>query len=223
MNSTAGSLRIWLLALLCATLGYGVYDQSRKQSIRMPVPISVSEKQDDAPVSDLSLGFKPLTDIADLNQMIDRPLFAQTRRPDPPGTEQPTAQPEPKKLPFNFELTGVMILNEQRVALLKQIKGRKVLQGTVGQTIEGWEIQLIEPNHVVMQRSGETRTLKLEDRPQIAPRRPAKVRKLKKQSISPSVQPRRQIIDRSRAPTRQEPENKSSPERLPPGVKPPEG
>ena len=124
------------------------------------------------------------------------PLFSQTRRPAPPATGQDEVQPVPNMLPFEFKLSGVMIVNEQRIALLNQTKGHKVWQGVVGQVIEGWEIRLIEPDHVVLERSGKTLTLKLKDRPQIAPRKPAAIRKRKGQATSPSVQPRRPAINR---------------------------
>ena len=55
---------------------------------------------------------------------------------------------------------------------------------------------LIEPDHVVLERSGKTLTLKLKDRPQIAPRKPAAIRKRKNRATSPSVQPRRPAINR---------------------------
>ena len=86
MNSGSGFLKVWLLALICAVLGYGVYAQSGRQYVNSPAPVSKPGKAGETSSVERFDKFKPLPDIADLSQLIDRPLFSQSRRP---GIPQP--------------------------------------------------------------------------------------------------------------------------------------
>ena len=199
MKSSSGALKVWLMVFVCGGLGYGVYKQSGRQ-IEYPPPLSKPAKQKAAPNVGDSQKLISLPDIADLNQLVDRPLFSQSRRPEILEPEPKAPPPEKKKSPLAIELTGVMIVGKSRIALLKQVRGKKSWQGEIGQTIEGWEIRNIEPNQIVLIQSGETRILKLVDRTPVKPRRPASRRRREIRKTPPLTPPNRPTFNRRLAP-----------------------
>ncbi len=120
---------------------------------RAPPPVSVS-----AP---------PLRGFS---ETLKRPLFRESRRPAPPGTEKSAAAPT--ALPLR--LIGVIITPDRRTALIRQSRSAEISELSVGQSVQGWSLERILPDRIVM-RSGDIReTYRLEaEAPPPVPARPA--------------------------------------------------
>jgi len=92
----------------------------------------------------------------------ERPLFAPSRRP-PADTEAAIAEASPQMLEFGFELVGVLISPQERLALVRQGGVPDLQRVGVGRSLNGWLVEAIEPDRVVF-RAGETvRELMLRD------------------------------------------------------------
>ena len=105
-------------------------------------------------VADPGFTMKPLDDFSEIAQ---RPLFIPSRRPLPPDTEPP--RPGPRKAErHRFTLKGVVIVGDERMAVLvnQRRRSRTVLRVVEGQQIDGWLVEAIMPDRVVL-RQGETR------------------------------------------------------------------
>lgn len=104
------------------------------------------------PVADPGFTMKPLDDFSEIAR---RPLFIPSRRPLPPDTEPP--RPGPRKAErHRFTLKGVVIVADERMAVLQRRRGRTALRVVEGQQIDGWLVEAIMPDRVVL-RQGETR------------------------------------------------------------------
>jgi hypothetical protein len=98
--------------------------------------------------------------MSTFSEFVDRPLFTPSRRPPPPKTATPaetTAKSE------NFDLIGVIISSDERMALLQTLGTGEVLRAVEGQTVGGWEVQEIKPTQVVLKRGNATEVIKIND------------------------------------------------------------
>jgi len=93
--------------------------------------------QDDNDASLPEFGSDALTPpaLADLGDMLDRPLFFDDRRmPEPPKEETPPPPPTPLML----NLQGVALAGGARVAVLRNTSNNLLRQLAEGETHEGW-------------------------------------------------------------------------------------
>ncbi len=92
--------------------------------------------------------------------MLSRPLFIQGRRPLEDRQQDET--PESSADIDEFSLMGVYQVDDKSIALLKdkQQEG-PYLKKTEGETVAGWEIKQILPDRIVVERSGDEKTVDL--------------------------------------------------------------
>lgn len=145
-----------LLIGLCLILGGVIYlELSFGPSHPAASPIAPGPPEPAVlPVADPGFTMKPLDDFSEIAQ---RPLFIPSRRPLPPDTEPP--RPGPRKAErHRFTLKGVVIVGDERMAVLviQRRRSRTVLRVVEGQQIDGWLVEAIMPDRVVL-RQGETR------------------------------------------------------------------
>lgn len=135
--------------LLLAGFGRGM-PGSRPGSLDGIPPLSLTEAEVDLP------GLDRYRDV------VERPLFSETRRPEPKEAEdQEEVVPEPEApptAPLNVALTGIIHTPTTRIALVRDNQtGRSLnlrenmpLPGDQG----GWLVKAIEPRRVVFEDSG---------------------------------------------------------------------
>jgi hypothetical protein len=99
--------------------------------------------------------------ISTFEEIVKRPLFFVTRRPAPPKAEAKVAKEEPQ--PETFDLIGVVISPDGRMALLRMIATKEVLRAVEGQNVGGWEVHAIKPTQVVLQRGDNNEVLRISD------------------------------------------------------------
>jgi hypothetical protein len=99
--------------------------------------------------------------ISTFSEFVERPLFAPSRRPPPSKTaaDNPTTGPKAE----SFDLIGVVISADERMALLQTLGTDKVLRAVEGQTVGGWEVQAIKPTQVVLKRGNASEVIKIND------------------------------------------------------------
>ncbi len=145
-----------LLIGLCLILGGVIYlelSAGPSPPAASPVPIALGPPEPAVlPVADPGFTMKPLDDFSEIAR---RPLFIPSRRPLPPDTEPPRPGPRTAKR-HRFTLKGVVIVDDERMAVLQRGRGRTVLRAVEGEIIDGWLVEAILPDRVVL-RQGETR------------------------------------------------------------------
>lgn len=86
--------------------------------------------------------------LARYREVTERPLFVRSRRPD--GAESGhTAEPASE-----LSLVGIVISPTGRQALLQFGNPSKLVQVKEGQTIDGWTVESIRPNLVLVRQGG---------------------------------------------------------------------
>lgn len=95
-----------------------------------------------------------LADVETFAALVERPLFHRTRRPVPVAEAAESAAGAGSTVPF--QLSGVLVAGRTRVALLRNPASARVIRAEEGETIEGWRIEAVRPQSVVV-RSGQTR------------------------------------------------------------------
>lgn len=155
----------------CLGFGYLVYAELSVpfEPVKFGRPDSGSASVAKPPLRP-SVGAPPLRGFA---ETLKRPLFSESRRPAPPGTARSTVAPT--ALPLR--LIGVIITPDRRTALIRESRSAEITELAVGQSVQGWSLERVLPDRVVM-RSGEIReTYKLEtETPPPEPVRPARRR-----------------------------------------------
>jgi len=166
MNPLLARNRIALGLVVCNLILIGVVTLE----MRFPATVGNMNLQPSAAVTPethlsatLDVGLMPLDRYTEI---IQRPLFSQTRRP--PVEEEAaaaegesSAQPAKPAQPPPFVLTGVIIAPDKREALLREAKGKKVSRIQQGAQIRGWQLEVVSPEAVVLRRAGDTQELKL--------------------------------------------------------------
>jgi len=126
------------------------------------------------------------------DEISERPVFLRSRRPLSP--EQAIEVKEEKPVDRSraaFILSGVILTDTQRMALLQSQRSPKVAHIEEGQEYEGWTVEAIHPNKVVVRRGQEVSEIVLEDR-----------------ARKPPLRDRRSIRKRTKA--KQPPENENT-------------
>lgn len=164
-----------VLLLLCAGLGAVVYAQWSAPPDRRLVdnarPPAAEPVKPLPPAKEFT---PPLAE--DFEEMVERPLFMQTRRPPVPAAAPAEAPPPPKETPKgDFVLVGVVISPVERLALVQQVGLTDILRVGIGRTLNGWELTEIHPDRVTF-RNGETlKEVKLRD--DVPPQQPQQERR----------------------------------------------
>jgi hypothetical protein len=170
----------WPLLLLaaCGAVGARLYDDWRQApSGSESAPVTATADGAAAPASPLeaALALPPPEQFA---VIVDRPLFAQTRRPPPPAAAEPAppAEPEPAPEPdlaetpppepapppaVDFTLVGIVTDGSERRALVQRQSDGTVVEVPEGGDIAGWFAVLIDPERAIFRQAGTEQELVL--------------------------------------------------------------
>ena len=143
---------------LCSWLGWTAYEEAQR-----PVPsansrnLSSSTQTDpDQSKRDAKKSVIVFPQLEELDEIVSRPMFNTTRRPIEPDEE---VQPVAKPTDLNVMLSGIVIGQTRQIAHLRSLTEKETLALSVGDKIEGWEIQSILPDHVVLKSGSRVETL----------------------------------------------------------------
>ena len=126
----------------------------------MAEPPPASSARAEKPVE--SLSDTPLQNpaISTFAEIVERPLFTQSRRPAP---KKDTKVAEAAVKPETFELIGVIISPVGRMALLRTLATSEIVRAVEGQNVGGWEVRTIKPTQVVLQQGDDSQVLKINE------------------------------------------------------------
>lgn len=100
--------------------------------------------------------------MAQLVDMMERPLFFPDRRLPEPEVEE---APPPPMTPLRLKLEGVAIAGGSRVAVLLNLNGKSLMQLKEGESHDGWTLDSVTSTSARFSRSdGQTAELSLDPR-----------------------------------------------------------
>jgi len=106
--------------------------------------------------------------LDEFSQTRERPLFADNRRPPiatapvtPVQAKAPLPPTPAKRDPAGITLTAIVIVGKDRVALLRTSKASTTRRLRVGDKVNGWRVDSIGPDAVVITLDDERKTLPL--------------------------------------------------------------
>jgi hypothetical protein len=149
------------LLLVCLVLA-GIVMLERSN----PAPLTLIESRlesDPADTTDVSL---PRTayitsDIKTYDEIIERPLFLEERTP-PVQPDPVQARPNVKKTPLRLQLEGVAITPEIRVAVVRDLGNKKLLELEEGMKHQGWVLESVNTTSATFKHGEQTEELTLE-------------------------------------------------------------
>jgi hypothetical protein len=122
---------------------------------RKPGGEPVADAAQSKPSSSLQVG-NPLASFkkASLENWVNRPLFAPSRRRPPPKPAQiGNVAPPP---PPDYQLVGVVLNADRTVALLRSEENGANFHVEVGDVVGGWRVTSVDRNAVTLKRDDET-------------------------------------------------------------------
>jgi hypothetical protein len=136
--------------LLAFELGW----RSLDEVAAAPSHLAAAPRQDTA-----SLAFR-MPPLASLREVVDRPLFSESRRPAPAeAPKEPAA-----KLP-NLTLVGIFLSVDRRQALVERGQPPRVEWVSEHQKLDGWTVEAIGPDRIVLVRTDVRHEIVVKDRP----------------------------------------------------------
>jgi hypothetical protein len=99
-----------------------------------------------------SLDMPPL---GELRAARERPLFAPSRRPPKVQVQEQAPLPVTEDNTLPFQLTGIVLGRDYRVAILRQTGQPEELRLQTAETIAGWTIDEIGDRYVIMRGKGK--------------------------------------------------------------------
>lgn len=162
------------LILLCLGLAAIVYREATQPDPDPAPAMTAAPRRAAGDPREPHFAMAPLSAYA---EVVARPLFSPTRRPA--ATAATAAGPS------NFLVTGIVISPTGRVALVAHGMPAHVDRVVEGQSLDGWTVEAILPDHIVLARDGTEIALKPEATP--GPERP--IRSLAAPFARPSQSP----------------------------------
>jgi len=92
-------------------------------------------------------------------ETVTRPLFIPTRRPAPPV---PTAAAAPQFVRGQFQLLGVIMAGNTKIAMLREKSTGKIHRVAQGGDVNGVKVATIERDTVTLSQSGETESVPMQ-------------------------------------------------------------
>ena len=104
-------------------------------------------------------GFEP-PQFDEFGDMLDRPLFFESRRlPEPPKVE---AAPSAPPAPLRLRLEGIAIAGDSRIAVLRDLDDNRLIQLSEGMNHESWVLQSVSADRATFLRGAEVSELALD-------------------------------------------------------------
>ena len=153
-NRRSAQRQAIFLSLLCIGLGGIVLKEIEALPVVPSLPRDNLIMPSSAPKSGGAGAFSmpPLKHFA---EVLARPLFSSTRRPLPGGNSGGIFASRPK-----FTVVGIVISKASRDALIEYGHPPRLRHVVEGQDIEGWEVQSIQIDQVVVRRLGVSVSIK---------------------------------------------------------------
>ncbi len=150
----SGWLATTLLLGVCLALAALVYVQAGMEAPG-PAPSGGGEIP---PLAALpAQPYYAMAPVEDFSAILERPLFSPSRRPPEQGV---AAVPAPESQ-LQVTLVGVIISSEEQIAIVRLTDASRFARLSVGDSLQGWILDLIEPNRITFRRGDVEETIEL--------------------------------------------------------------
>lgn len=153
-------LSIMIMGLLCVNWWVSQFDPAASQAF------TIGPK--DRPLGSSAVLQAPsgLSPLSEFGETLSRPIFVASRRPYvPPKPEATVAANEPAPAPPNVLLVGIFIRPGMKQALLRSPSQPEAQWVAEGDTFNGWSLQAVHSDSVVIRARQTTRELGLYTQP----------------------------------------------------------
>jgi hypothetical protein len=153
------------LTILCFILVYLLWIETK------PLEVSIAPTiEQTMSVEDESKTFpgieNTIPDINEFDEMINRPLFSETRQPYVEEIEvekqEEIKKPNTRKTREEYSLNAVIITPAKKIAIIQTSKSKELQRIGLGESIDDWLIDSINTREIKMTRGNETKSLVLE-------------------------------------------------------------
>jgi hypothetical protein len=116
--------------------------------LAMPVRLPAADPINATPAAGVRRAAPPPHPAGLYSAIAEHPLFSPSRQPYvPPKASAPAAVAEHSVL-RDYQLLGIVVEGDTRIALLKPPDGHQTIHAVPGQTIAGWKLRQITPQLV---------------------------------------------------------------------------
>jgi type II secretory pathway component PulC len=98
--------------------------------------------------------------LESFDEMTNRPLFLQGRRPPVEDEQEEVAEAPEPKTPLNAKLMGVVLTPSGKTALFVDAQG-KYKRARKGTAVDGWKVVEIKEDRVTLEQAGEKKDVML--------------------------------------------------------------
>jgi hypothetical protein len=121
----------------------------------------------------------PLGEKEEYAVVTERPLFLPDRRPPSEEPEEAAPEPEPEKATVlaRLDLNAILISPAGSSAWIRDPANKNLVRLRPGDDLEGWSVQEILSDRVLLERQGQTDTLILRDYKNMPPPAPPRQRR----------------------------------------------
>jgi hypothetical protein len=148
-----------VLLLLCAGLGAWVFQQWMAYQAAAPAPLQQAAAGTPSGGGVRAPDPPPMAPLASYSEIVERPLFVQTRRPPPEAEVAQAAAPNP---PGNYRLEGTALTPVGRVAVVRNTRTSALHRLAVGDEVDGWQLEEVEPGQAALSQGPRKLQLELE-------------------------------------------------------------
>jgi hypothetical protein len=148
-----------LLTVLCVGLAMVIWRETGGAEMGSVPSSAIAQAMPPAAAKpSAAKGAPALPPISAYAEVTERPLFSPSRQPAPPEAAQ-----EDLGNSSAFTLLGIVISEGERMALIEHGKPGVIARLKEGQAVEGWRVQTIEADRVILEHGGTQQPLKLKD------------------------------------------------------------
>ena len=155
-----GRLKQFLIGVCGLATAYIVLEFTRDFTLESALKEATSTQTDNRHIPTAAP-----TNNDDYEVVTSRPLFNPERRPESIATaiddSVPPATNETPALTGDLNLSAVILTDKQKIALLQKANDSKLYHLSVGESLDGWIIESIDPDQVKLQRGSETKVVKI--------------------------------------------------------------
>ena len=128
---------------------------------------AVTAMEQQAPGPDAGAPAPPLAipPIVAYREVVERPLFSDTRRPQDKPADKVAAAPV-AKLESQWKLTGVVLAGENSSAHIMGMRDNKTVRLQAGMQLDGWRLDAVERDRAVFSLNGREAILRLHEEEQ---------------------------------------------------------
>jgi general secretion pathway protein N len=148
-----------MLGVLCLAFGVVIYYElgmAGDKTPTAPTPVVAGSTVPPLPPQPASSTLPPIESFAEVTR---RPLFSPTRQPPPAEVVKDT-----QGNASGFALLGIIISDDGRIALIEYGRPPALARLKEGQAVDGWTLQSILPDRIVLQHGATEQELRLKDR-----------------------------------------------------------